>query len=208
MLHLYLRAAFGVVAVLVLTAAIGCSQREVPRAQKLSTTPDDAFAKLLDLDDKPVDLKGSSPGQVHVIVFIRSDCPISNRMAPEIRDVNALFKSQGVDFFLIYVDPREQPAAIQQHLTEYELTCPALRDPYHAIVAETGASVTPEAVVFDRDWKVTYQGRINDQFEDLGKSRETPTKHDLRDAVAATLAGKPVAEPRTKAIGCYIDDLK
>jgi hypothetical protein len=68
--------------------------------------------------------------------------------------------------------------------------------------------VTPEAVVFDRAWNITYRGRINDLYADFGKSRATPSKHDLQEAIEATLVGRPVAEPTTKAIGCYIEDLK
>jgi hypothetical protein len=162
---------------------------------------------LLDLEGKPFNLRQASRGQVHVVILIRSDCPISNRMAPEVRELCTDFPTEGVDFYLVYVDPREASDAIRAHLQEYGYSCSALRDSDHALVAATKATVTPEAVVFDRNWAITYRGRINDQFEDFGKSREAPTKHDLRDAIAATLAGKPVAEPVTKAVGCYIEDL-
>jgi peroxiredoxin len=167
----------------------------------------DAF-QLTDIDGKPFDMRRSSTGRVHVAVFVRSDCPISNRSAPEVRELCSTFQPQGVDMYLIYVDPRESAEAIHNHIREYEYTCPALRDSKHALATATEASVTPEAVVFDKDWKIVYRGRINNQFEDFGKSRENPTTHDLRDAIDATLAGRSVAEPVTKAIGCYIDDLK
>ncbi|MCZ7644490.1 MAG: hypothetical protein M5U26_04270 [Planctomycetota bacterium] len=36
------------------------------------------------------------------------------------------------------------------------------------------------------------------------KQRKEATRHDLREALDAVLAGKPVAEARTKAIGCFI----
>jgi hypothetical protein len=129
-------------------------------------------------------------------------------MAPEVRELYQEFKPQDVDFYLIYVDPQETVAAIRDHLRDYKYPCTALRDSNHVLAGETGATVTPEAVVFDDQWSVVYRGRINDMYEDFGKSREVPTRRDLRDAIAATLAGKPVAEPETKAIGCYIGDLK
>jgi hypothetical protein len=164
--------------------------------------------QLVDVDGNPFDLRQSSKGRVHVALFVRSDCPISNRAAPEVRELCTTFQPQGVDFYLIYVDPREKAEAIRTHLREYEYTCLALRDMKHELATATGATVTPEAVVFDGDWRIAYGGRINNQFEDFGKSREKATTHDLRDAIDATLAGRPVAEPVTKAIGCYIDDLK
>ena len=167
-----------------------------------------AVVGLVDVGGRAFDLRQASKGRVHVIVFVRSDCPISNRMAPEVRELCKEFTPRGVDFYLTYVDPRESAEAIRTHLHDYEYTCPALRDMKHDLATATGATVTPEAVVFDKDWKIAYRGRINNQFEDFGKSREKATTHELRDAIAATLAGRPVAAAETKAIGCYIDDLK
>ena len=191
--------------------AAGCSRldSDSPRARQQRLVATSASAvRLLDLDDKPVNLQQVCKGSVHVVVFIRSDCPISNRMAPQIRELCQQFQPQGVDFHLVYVDPHEKPEAIRTHLREYEYPCPALRDLEHTLAAQTEAEVTPEAVVFNSDWKITYRGRISDLFEDFGKMRDTPSKNDLRDAITATLAGQPVTEPVTKAIGCYIRDLK
>jgi hypothetical protein len=164
--------------------------------------------RLLGLDGERFDLKRSSEGRVHVVVFTRSDCPVSNRYAPDVRSLYENFHPKGVDFYLIYVDPSEKPDVIRQHLKQYEYPCPGLRDPEHTLVALTGATVTPEAVVFDNKWQIVYRGRISNQYEELGKARTNSTKHDLQDAIEAALAGRPVAERFTRAIGCYIIDLK
>lgn len=198
-----------VLVVLYLVASVGCSHApgEAP-ATKAASSHDISNVSLLDLDGKPFELKKSSIGRVHVVVFIRSDCPVSNRMAPEVRALWSTYHPRGVDIYLIYVDPRETTDAIRAHLREYEYPCPALRDPEHSLVAATGATVTPEAVVFDDKWSTTYRGRINDEFEELGKSRSASIKHDLRDAIEATLSGEPITEPVTEPVGCYITDLK
>jgi hypothetical protein len=54
---------------------------------------------------------------------------------------------------------------------------------------------------------LAYRGRIDDLYPELGKKRAAPTKRDLREALAAVLAGKPVPVPRTEAVGCSIPDL-
>jgi hypothetical protein len=164
--------------------------------------------RLLDLDGTPRDILPAGETNITVAIFIRSDCPISNRYAPDIRQLYADFHPRGVDFNLVYVDPSEDAEAIRAHLKEYEYPCPGLRDPTHALVAATGAHVTPEAVVFDANRKITYRGRIDDRHIDLGTSRSAATQHDLADAIAATHAGKPVAHPVTRAVGCYIADLE
>jgi hypothetical protein len=163
---------------------------------------------LFDLDGRPHALLSDSHKTITVIVFTRTDCPISNRAAPEIRQLYETFHPQGVNFYLIYVDPRQQPVSIRDHLKEYEYPCPALHDPEHTLVAATGATVTPEAVVFDANHQIVYRGRINDRNTEIGQMRSVATKHDLAEAIEATLAGRPVAEPVTKAVGCRIADLK
>jgi hypothetical protein len=207
-------AIYGIVPPLIaigLIAIAGCSSRGpdvTAAARPLPVANSASRVRLLDLDDNSVDLHRVCKGRIHVVVFIRSDCPVSNRMAPDVRELYQRFQPQGVDFHLVYVDPQQTPAAIRAHLREFEYPCPALRDTEHTLAAQTNAEVTPEAVVFDSDWKIAYRGRINDLFEDFGKMRDKPSKNDLRDAIAATLAGQPIAEPVTKAVGCYIRDLK
>jgi hypothetical protein len=175
----------------------------------ISTAAEDRNSSdLVDLDGRPFNFGQSAKGSVSVAIFTRSDCPISNRYAPDVRELYEKFHSRGVAFYLIYVDPGEQPEAIRRHVNEYDYPCTALRDPNHVLVAQTKATVTPEAALFDIGGNIVYRGRINDLYADLGKARAAATKHDLRDALEATLAGEKVAEPVTKAIGCYIADLK
>lgn len=169
---------------------------------------DAASIRLVDLDGHPYSLPQVLHDAITVVVFTRTDCPISNRYAPDIRELYEVYRPRGVEFVLVYVDPRQQPDAIRDHLKEYEYPCSALRDSEHALVAATGATVTPEAVLFDTDGRAVYRGRIDDRNVELGKSRSTVVKHDLADAIAATLDGEPIAEPFTKAVGCPIADLE
>jgi hypothetical protein len=163
---------------------------------------------VLDLDGHAFELFNKQNPSIKVIVFTRTDCPISNRFAPEINRLYGAYHPRGVQFFLVYVDPQEQPDAIRTHLNDYGYPCPGLRDPKHTLVHRCSASITPEAVVFGLDGAITYQGRINDLYVALGQSRTKPTTHDLEDAIEATVLGKPVATPKTNAIGCLIVDLE
>jgi hypothetical protein len=51
---------------------------------------------------------------------------------------------------------------------------------------------------------LVYRGRIDDRVEDLGRERARAVRHDLADALDAVLAGRAVAVPETRAIGCSI----
>ena len=161
------------------------------------------------LSGAPVDaLQAPAGTKAIVYIFTSTDCPISNRYAPEIRRLAETFRPKGVSFRMVYPSRAETPDAIRAHLGafSYDGVTEAVRDPELALVKFTGATITPEAVVFDPAGRRLYRGRIDDRYVDFGRARPAPTRRDLRDALDATLAGKPVQNPTTKAIGCFIPD--
>jgi len=194
-----------------LVGAIGCGGGKTgPSSQEVGPDIESTLlpAGLLDLDGDAFDLWKQEPARVTVVLFTRSDCPISNRYAPEIRRLHEKYHGREVDFYLVYVDPREQSETIRAHMQEYEYPCPGLRDPQHTLVELCQATTTPEAVVFDKDRTIVYLGRIDDLYADVGKASAAATTHDLADAIEATVEGRPVANPRTEAVGCPIADVR
>jgi hypothetical protein len=151
----------------------------------------------------------TAPAGIKAIVFLftSTDCPISNRFAPEVRRIATAFAPQGVLFRLVYVNPAEDATAIREHMAAfaYAGATDAIRDPKHSLARFVGATITPEAVVY-AGGRVAYRGRIDDRYVDLGLERPAATTHDLADALAAVLAGKPVPHPTTQAVGCFIAD--
>src|SRR5438552_9896181 len=144
-----------------------------------------------------------------VFLFTSTDCPISNRYAPEVRRLASRFGPEGVVFRLIYPNPSDGADSIREHMASfaYTGTAHAFRDPDQAFVRLTGVTVTPEAVVYSGG-RIVYRGRIDDRYVDLGRERPAPTVHDLADSLTAVLAGKPVPHPVTQAVGCFIADFK
>ena len=167
----------------------------------------DAPKGVLDLAGRAVDPLAESGAPAVVLLFTRTDCPISNRYAPEVRRLYERFRERGVRFWLVYPDPDSTVEDIERHRAEYEYPLPALRDPRHELVRRAGATITPEAAVFGSAREPLYLGRIDDRYVDFGKARPAATRHDLERAIEAVLDGRPVAEPRTEAIGCFIADL-
>jgi hypothetical protein len=156
-----------------------------------------------DLAGRPVDPLAPSAARASVLLFVATDCPFSNRMAPEIRRLHERFRDRGVAFWLVYPNAADEPAAIRQHLARHGLDLPAVRDPSHRLVERAGVRVTPEAALFSGG-DVVYRGRIDDRAAELGVGRPEPTRRDLEEAVAAVLAGREIAEPVTRAVGCFI----
>lgn len=147
--------------------------------------------------------------KAEVLFFVTEDCPVSNYYSHEIHRICDDYKSRGVGCELVYINPNLTDADVRKHAQEYgHGDYPKVIDRDHSIVSAVGAEVTPTAVLIRHDRTIAYRGRIDDFYAALGKTRRMVTKHDLRDAIDEVLAGKPVAEPETKPVGCYIPDLK
>ena len=142
-----------------------------------------------------------------VLLFVRTDCPITNRYAPELQRIAKEFGGESVGFWLVYPDPSETPNQIKAQIDEYHLPGTPLRDPHHQLVARAHATVAPEAAVFDRAGRLIYHGRIDDRYVDIGKARPAAQTHDLEEAIKDVLAGKPVPKAETRAVGCYLADV-
>lgn len=143
-----------------------------------------------------------------VLIFVSADCPVSNRYAPEITRLYDEFTPRGVRFRLVYPNPIDDEAAIARHRVAFRLPEVAERDRHHVLVNAAGATITPEAVLFDAHARVVYRGRIDDRFVELGRERPAATRHDLRNALIALGAGKPISPSQTQAVGCFIADMK
>jgi peroxiredoxin len=171
----------------------------------VSQTTQSAWAE--NLDGKTVDPFKLSGGRVVVLLFIRTDCPVSNRYAPTLQKLHETFHGKA-DFWLVYPDTTESAARIRAHDEEFHLSIPALRDVHRELVKRSHATITPEAAVFDASAKLVYHGRIDNWYEDFGRSRSAPTTQELEDAIRNTLDGKTTLPDHADAVGCYISDLK
>jgi hypothetical protein len=148
-------------------------------------------------------------GHEAVLFFVTHDCPISNSFAREIARICAEYGPRGAECTLVYVDPTLSDAQAQAHAAEYgHGAYPKIVDRRHELVKAAGVTITPEVAVVNVEGKVVYRGKIDDSYAALGLPRRAPASWDLRDALDATLSGKPAPYPETKALGCYIPDLK
>lgn len=139
-----------------------------------------------------------------VLLFIRTDCPISNRYAPEIQRLYQSYHRQGIEFRLVYTEHAIDAAAIARHKSEYGLTLPSEIDLDRGYVRKAKVTVTPEAVVFAGS-DMLYRGRIDDLYPALGQSRRQASIHDLEEVLRALAAGQKPAPRFTRAIGCAIE---
>ncbi len=169
--------------------------------------PPAAGQQALDLRGSPKDPLKEASGKVVVLVFVRTDCPISNRYAPLLQEMNMKYGREAA-FWLVFPDKNESPESIRSYLQEFSYKLPALRDPEHALVKKSGAKVTPEAAVFNLKRELVYRGRIDNLYEEIGRPRRSPTTHELADAIEAASKGVAPSRAAVDGVGCFISDLQ
>jgi hypothetical protein len=181
----------GTTVALMLLGAARLPGAEQPEAVRLT----DSSGQVVE----PLAVRGQ---KATVLFFLTTECPIGNRYAPEISRIVGDYQLQGFVFHAVYA--HETSAEITEYQREHKLSLGALLDPELKLATLTGATVTPEVCILSPDGEILYRGRIDDRAVKFGTVRLEPRVRDLRLALDAVLAGKPVAEKFTRAIGCYI----
>jgi thiol-disulfide isomerase/thioredoxin len=172
-----------------------------------------AFAPAADLHLPPlldtvgkVHRVGEGPGtKVTVVLFLNPSCPLCQRYAPTLNKL-ANGRDKTVEFYGVVAHPSVTFAEAAKYAKEYKFTFPVLFDGSAAMAVALKPTAVPEAFVLDDAGQVRYRGRIDDWYERPGKPRDKATTHDLKDAVAAVLAGKAPAVAKTEPVGCLFED--
>jgi hypothetical protein len=160
--------------------------------------------QLRAVDDAP--LRPLAPdGIANVLVFVASDCPISNGYAPEIQRICRAHEQDGVNCTLIYEDPQISRDAVTAHMRDFRYS--GMRgaiDTGSELARQLHIDVTPSVAIVNHAGDVVYRGRIDNKYETIGRQRRVVSEHDLLLALDAITAGRPVGRATTNAVGCTI----
>jgi peroxiredoxin len=154
---------------------------------------------LPDADGKEHSLASLKGSKGTVLIFVATQCPISNAYNERMQKLAENYRAKGFNVVGINSNSTEPAAEVKSHAAEKGLTFAILKDPNNKIADRFDAQVTPEAYLLDASGKLVYQGRI-----DNSRYGYVITSTELRDAIEATLAGKPVGKAEAKAFGCSI----
>ena len=149
------------------------------------------------------DLKGAP---ALLVIFMCNHCPYVKHIRHELADLADEYRKQGVAVVGINSNdavnyPDDSPAKMAAEVREIGYTFPYLFDAAQTVARAYRAACTPDIFVFDKDQKLVYRG----QFDDSRPGNGIPvTGKDLRDALDAVLAGKPVPSKQKPSIGCNI----
>jgi peroxiredoxin len=114
-----------------------------------------------------------------VLIFLGTECPVSNGYAPEYALLAKAFGKRGVAFYGLHPAPDVTEEAAIKHAKEYKLTFPILLGPMQKVTKRAGVTVTPEVVVLTPAGRVLYRGRVDDRYS---FDRAGPPASAKRDA--------------------------
>lgn len=155
--------------------------------------------KLKDYNGKEYQLNDFKNSKVIVVMFIATQCPVSNAYNSRMAQLYSDYKDKSVTFLGINSNKQESSEEVKNHAKENKLDFIILKDPNNIIADKFGASVTPEIFVLNKNFEVLYHGRIDDSR----RENDVKTK-DLRNALDEIISGKKVSVTDTKAFGCSI----
>ncbi len=142
------------------------------------------------------ELKGKNGA---IVIFLSAQCPVVKSYQDRVNALAKDYQSKGVNVIGMNSNATESLDYVKTNATERGYSFPMLIDKGNVVADKFGASVTPEVYYFNGEGKLLYRGAI-----DNDRSGENVTTTHLRDAIEATLAGKPVAKSEAKAFGCTI----
>lgn len=134
-----------------------------------------------------------------VIMFIATECPVSNDYNSRMESIYSEYSEKGIAFLGINSNKAESVERTKEHADENGLTFTILKDNNNVVADEMDASVTPEVYVVNGEFEILYHGRI-----DNSRDEDDVTSEDLEIALNEILEGKQVSNSSTKAFGCTI----
>src|SRR6266850_1774437 len=170
---------------------------DIPAAPAIGATIVDFT--LPDADGKDHSLSSLKGKNGTVLIFIAVQCPVSNAYNERMEKLAQDYKARGISVIGINANNTENASVVKAHATEKHLTFPILKDPGNKIVDRLGATKTPEAYFLDANNKLLYHGLIDNSKDPAGVNAS-----ELREALDATLAGKPIEKTTASAFGCTI----
>jgi peroxiredoxin len=140
-----------------------------------------------------------------IIIFSCNHCPYVQAYEERIKKIQSDFGNKGIG--LIAINPNDSDQyeddsfeKMKNRAQDKGFNFPYVRDEDQTTAKAYGASHTPEIFLFNKERKLVFHGKIDDNWKDEQKVNAMY----LRDAIKELLAGKEISVPETFTIGCTV----
>jgi peroxiredoxin len=162
--------------------------------------------RLPDASGKQVSLSDFSNASALVVVFMCNHCPYVKHIRAGLAQLARDYLPRKVAIVAINSNdvanyPADAPAKMAEEAKVAGYIFPYLYDESQEVAKAYRAACTPDIYMFDQNKTLVYRG----QFDDSRPGNSIPpTGKDLRVALEAVLAGRPVSHQQKPSIGCNI----
>jgi thiol-disulfide isomerase/thioredoxin len=140
-----------------------------------------------------------------LVLFLCAHCPFVKHIEPELsrleRDYGSRVQIVAIASNSTLTHPQDGPLGLQEQARRNGWSFPYLFDASQAVARAFQAACTPDLYLFDHQHHLVYRG----QLDASRPGNDQPLNgRDLRSAIEALLAGKPVSPEQQPSIGCNI----
>ena len=155
---------------------------------------------------RKISLKTFQDKKALLVMFICQHCPYVQHIKAELAKLGRDYAGKSIGIAAISANdaanyPDDSPENLKAMAKELGLTYPFCYDESQAVAKAYTAACTPDFFLFDDGRKLIYRGQLDDSRPGNGKP---VTGRDLRAAIEAVLAGRPVSSDQKPSIGCNI----
>lgn len=141
-----------------------------------------------------------------LVMFICRHCPYVVHVEQELAKIGLDYRDTGLGIIAISSNdpvgyPDDAPPKLKEMTLRLGFTFPFCHDETQDVAKAYRAACTPDFYLFDRGRQLVYRGQLDDSRP---ANNKPVTGHDLRSAIQAALAGKPVDVNQRPSIGCSI----
>ncbi len=159
--------------------------------------PDVTTGRVVSVDDVRA-------GRALLVMFLCRHCPYVKHVELELgrigRDYGGKLGIVGISANDAVSHPEDAPPSLKEQAAIAGFTFPYLYDESQSVARAYGAVCTPEFFVFDATPRLAYHGRL----DATRTGRESANGSDLRAALDAVLAGRPITGMQIPSVGCSI----
>ena len=160
---------------------------------------------LTNIDGKRYSLSSFDEKKALIIIFSCNHCPYVQAYEGRIKQIQEDYKDRGVTIVAINSNedkgyPEDSFENMQKRAAEQKFNFLYLRDEDQSVARAYDATHTPEIFLFDKERKLAFHGKIDDNWQEPDKAQN----HYLKNAIDELLAGKEISVPETFTIGCTI----
>ena len=141
-----------------------------------------------------------------LVMFICQHCPFVKHIKAELAQLAKDYFQTDLGIVAISANdinnyPDDRPELLKEMAIELGFNFPLCYDESQETAKAYTAACTPDFFIFDAERKLVYRGQLDDSRPSNGQPL---TGADLRAAIEAVLAGKPIVGEQKPSIGCNI----